>query len=70
MNSQECFKENRQDYRNQFFLGFLGGSGLLSVLFLGLYNKLKGNSSQSKEAVNRKEPKSPEQFESIYKSKD
>lgn len=69
MNSQERFKENRHDYWNKFFLGFLGGSGVLSVIFLGLFNKLKESSSQSQQAINKKVAKSPEQFESIYKFK-
>lgn len=68
MNQQDRLRENRREYRNKFFLGFLGGKGLLSVLFLAIYNFFGGNQSQIRKRMNDKNNRSLEQFEKIYNS--
>lgn len=68
MNPQDRLRENRREYRNKFLLGFLGGSGLLSVLFLAIYNYFDGNQSQTRNSVNDSNDSSPDQFEKIYNS--
>lgn len=68
MNQQDRLRENRREYWNKFLLGFLGGSGLLSVLFLAIYNYFDGNQSQTRNSVNDSNDSSPDQFEKIYNS--
>lgn len=68
MNQKDRLRENRRDYRNKFFLGFFGGSGLFSVLALALYNFLVGKQSKDRQRMDTKEDRGPEQFETIYNS--
>lgn len=66
MNQQDRLRENRREYGNKFFLGFLGGSGLLSVLFLSFYNFNSGSQSQTRKRLNDMDSRGPEQFEKTY----